>query len=320
MTQRSGQELIDRYKRNYGIPLESDITEGMILRHWELERRLRGELLESTPDNRWDVFERCYGELYGELCWLTELTNAIQADPPHVRFGNWVNLIGSPPQKIYEVGSGKGELIGYLASCGNQCKASEITDERGEKWASAHPNLTWGVSDGIHLGRFEPAGHYDAVISNVVIEHLHPDDLLNHFRGVHTILKHGGRYFVTTSHVSVGPSDISSVFGRNSPMGMHLKEYTYREIACLLKEAGFFRISSVLRLPIRIRRLLGGHTMTRVSSSYLSYLCVVEDVISILPRQYQRRLASRVLKLILFAPNIMVVGTKPEAPMSGDTG
>ncbi len=71
-----GQELIDRYKRNYNIPTDAEITEEMILVHWELEKRLTKELLESTPENRWDVFERCYGTLYSELWWLNKFIGA----------------------------------------------------------------------------------------------------------------------------------------------------------------------------------------------------------------------------------------------------
>ncbi len=33
-----GIELINRYKRNYGIPAQAEITEEMILAHWELEK------------------------------------------------------------------------------------------------------------------------------------------------------------------------------------------------------------------------------------------------------------------------------------------
>ena len=92
-----------------------------------------------------------------------------------------------------------------------------------------HP-LRWTVSDGVHLERFEAPESYDAVISDQVIEHLHPDDLVAHFAGVHAILKPGGRYALATPHAFEGPFDVSRVFGSERPQGMHLKEYTYREL------------------------------------------------------------------------------------------
>jgi len=310
MMEPRGQELIKRYKANYGIPVDSVITEEMILKHWELEKHLRKELLESTPDNRWEVFERCYSKLYGELGWLTQLSHTERNEPPSVVYGNWIDVIGPPPMQVYEVGSGKAELIRYLASCGFECKTAEITPERGEKWVSPHPNLSWGVSDGVHLDRFEPTDFYDVVISINVIEHLHPDDLFDHSRGVFSVLSSGGRYIFATPHVSAGPSDISRVFRRDTPMGMHLKEYTYCEIARLLKQAGFKHIHSILRSPMKVRRLFGGHMKAKVSSSHMAYLCVVEKLIRALPTQELRRKASRASKLILFAPNIMVVAKK----------
>lgn len=307
-----GQELIRRYKANYGISMDRVVTENMILKHWELEKCLRKSLLESTSDSRWDVSERCYNRLYRELPWLNRLAHGAMNASRSILYGNWIDVIGPPPMKVYEVGSGKGELIQYLASCGFACKASEITRERGEKWSTSHPNLSWGTSDGVHFDRFEPEGFYDVVISDQVIEHLHPDDLLDHFRGVLSILVNGGRYIFSTPHISIGPSDISAVFRRDTPMGMHLREYTYHQIAGLLRRAGFQHVRSVLRFPIGIRRLFGAHLKPKASSSYLAYLCTVEQLIATLPTQDLRRRTSRAAKLILFSPSMMIVGGKAQ--------
>jgi hypothetical protein len=76
MREPMGQELIDRYKKNYNIPTDAEITEEMILAHWELEKRLTKELLASNPENR-EVFERCYSTLYGELWWLNKFIGAV---------------------------------------------------------------------------------------------------------------------------------------------------------------------------------------------------------------------------------------------------
>ena len=74
MIEPRGAELISRYKANYHIPDERTVTEEMILKHWELEKGYRRELLASNSDDRWNVFERCYGELYSEISWLNEYT------------------------------------------------------------------------------------------------------------------------------------------------------------------------------------------------------------------------------------------------------
>lgn len=310
MEEPRGQELVTRYTANYAIASDRMVTEEMILQHWELEKRLRKQLLDSSPTDRWQTFDRCYSQLFGELDWLNRLVHSDVTDLPSILYRNWIDIIGDPPARIYEIGSGKGELAHYLARRGFLVKATEITRERGQKWGSSHPNLSWGVSDGIHLDRFEAKASYDVVISNQVVEHLHPDDLPYHFLGVFSILCKGGRYILSTPHAAAGPSDISRVFKRDTPMGTHLKEYTYREIVISLRQAGFRRVHAVLRPPMRVRRMCQGHLKAKASGSYMAYLRMIERLIGALPRQRVRRQAARASKLILFAGNIMAVATK----------
>lgn len=295
-----GPELVARYQAVYGIPADAAVTEQMILRHWELERRLTAELRESRPDNRWEIFERCYSTLYSELEWLNRLGALDQQLSPEYLYEDWVHMIGKPPKRVYEVGSGKGELIGYLARLAFECRGSEVTRERGERWASPHPNLSWGITDGVHLEKFEPADTYDVVISDQLIEHLHPHDLVEHFRGALRILAPGGRYIFATPHAFFGPMDVSQVFGCETPKGMHLKEYTYAEIVRALREAGFTRIYGSFKLPRKVRRLLGGRPHPRLSRLYLRYLRLLESLIGALPTQHLKRRVARASKLLLF--------------------
>lgn len=310
MSEPRGQDLVKRYKANYSIPVDAVITEEQILEHWELEKRLTRALLASTPANRWEVFERCYSELYAELHWLNRLPRPIADAAEPVALAEWRQLIGQPPQRIYEVGSGKGQLIRWLAASGYDCKGSEITRERGKKWTEPNRNLSWGVSDGVHLDWFEPAEHYDAVLSKQLIEHLHPADVLDHCKAAHTILKRGGRYLVSTPHALTGPWDISRVFRQNEPMGMHLKEYTYDEIVSVLKHAGFARAEAVLRMPMKVCRRLGMPIKASSSVFFTAYLKVAERVLESLPSQPMRRRATTVARLVGFEPEIMVVATK----------
>jgi len=94
------------------------------------------------------------------------------------------------------------------------------------------------------LDKYEELEYYDYIISNQVIEHLHPDDLYEHFNSAKAILKPGGKYIFNTPHRYTGPHDISRVFGCSYAVGMHLKEYTFNEIYKLLKKIGFSRIST----------------------------------------------------------------------------
>jgi SAM-dependent methyltransferase len=304
-----GAELVHRYQDYYGIPDDAPVTEDMILRHWALECRLTRELLASDAGGRWQVFKRCYTTLYAELPWLNELCGAAWQESAGEGAGDWAGLIGPPPKRIYEVGSGKGRLITALAERGYDCTATDITRERGEKWAPAQLRLRWVVSDGVHLDRFEEPESYDAVISDQVIEHLHPDDLVTHMRGAHSILRPRGRYAFATPHAFAGPFDVSRLFGFDRPAGMHLKEYTYVELRTTLRDAGFARIEASFRLPRWIRARLGGKPHPVPSHAYLAYLCAVESLVAPLPRRVQPA-SLRALRLALWTSGITLVGIK----------
>lgn len=227
-----------------------------------------------------------------------------------------LEIIGSPPKKIYEVGSGKGEMIEYLAKCGFECKATEITRERGSKYITDPSlNLSWGNSDGVNLDNFEKKEFYDLVISNQVIEHFHPDDLTTHFESAYKILVKQGKYVFTTPHCHTGPHDVSSVFGYDNPQGMHLKEYTYRELHDSLKIAGYKRIYCAM--PSNFRKLLctlglkKEEQIIAISSFYLNFMLFVENILFIIPSKRARRFFSKLLrKVYLFADNIFLIAEK----------
>lgn len=306
----NGSELIARYKNNYAIPADAAVTEEMILEHWELEKRLTRELLDSDPENRWQVFDKCYSELYRQLAWLNEFVDADDSRNTTLRFARWLKVIGNSPQRIYEIGSGKAELIFFLAQNGHTCKATEITRERGQDHTDDIPNLTWGVSDGIHLDQFEPRDYYDVVLSNQVIEHLHPDDVVEHFKGVLAILSSDGRYIFCVPHRCAGPADISSVFGCDEPSGMHLREYTYGELQHICYQAGYRKVTAILSMPVKFEKIIGRQTKPVVSSLSLSYSQALESVLLLLPPSSLRRKLARLMRILFFDPSIFMVAMK----------
>ena len=304
MTEPRGQELINRYRWNYGIPTDAPLTEEMILAHWKLEQHLTRELLESTPENRWETFERCYSTLYGELEWLNRLTDQAATTPPAQRYQSWSDLIGKPPKDIYEIGSGKAAMIGFLAGLGHRCTATEITRERGAKHAVEHENLRWTLTDGVHLGEFEPPASFDFVLSDNVIEHLHPDDLMKHLADARGILRPGGQYIFAVPHRWYGPWNISKVFKYEIATGMHLKEYTHRELRNAALEAGFRRVAAV-RLPPDDD---SGHASE--DAGLLQRICLLKQAFSLLARPIFKNRAAAIAKQLGIAPLAFLVATK----------
>jgi hypothetical protein len=76
----------------------------------------------------------------------------------------------------------------------------------------------------------------DVVFSDQVIEHFHPEDTELHFMLVMTLLKPGGVYIFRTPHRFTGPHDVSGYFSDDAE-GLHLREWTYTEIAQVLKKS-----------------------------------------------------------------------------------
>jgi SAM-dependent methyltransferase len=292
------QKVVDRYRQNYALNDEIGIDH--VKRHWELETALTEKLLKSGKADRWKVFSECYTKLYSELPWLNKVEN--QADD----YSLWGSLI-NPRSRIFEIGSGKAQLLKYLASLGHDCVATEITIERGAKHAPKEPGLEWRETDGVNLARFEASGSYDVVISSNVIEHLHPDDILEHFYNVAKILKPGGRYIVDTPHVGTGPHDLSRVFDFDRPVCMHLREYTFLEMRDLLRRAGFSATGAVLyrRRPLPV----GPYT----SAGFLKYCCAWDWFIerSGISFKLQRRLRNGLLQRVCCLPTyIWLCATK----------
>jgi SAM-dependent methyltransferase len=305
MLMTSNAQLVDRYRRKFGLSAQSAVNEQMVLKHWELERRLTNELLSSTPDERWGVFERCYTTLYHECPWLNEDVETGHRDD-ELDYGPFLKLLEGV-KDIYEVGSGKAVLLSYLAKKGFRCVATEITRERGERYVDADAAVEWRNTDGIHLTRFEHPGSYDAVISTHVIEHMHPDDVPVHLTNAHALLRPNGRYILSMPHKFAGPMDLSEVFGLYEPVCMHLREYTWAETVEACKKAGFTRMEAVYLAPRRLRKMSPVKSFS--GAGYLAYVLAVEAMMGALPVKLRQPLAKRGAAF-LFRPEVFLVAHK----------
>ncbi len=295
----SPEEALARYKANYGFDEQDGVTVEMLRKHWVLERTLTEMLLASSAENRAAAFDDAYTRLYRECAWLNR---ARTAEEDVSDLSHFPKLLAGA-RRIYEIGSGKGRLIRFLARQGFECVATEITAERGGKFSRGDDGVRWHGSDGIHLAENEPARHYDAAISSQVVEHMHPADLIEHLRNVRAILKPSGFYLFDTPHVLNGPADFSRVFGLSTVACMHLKEYGYGELAAALRVAGFKTIRAVYVPPRKLRRYLD---FCFASRAYF-YFCVgVERIAFALPHA-PRKIFMKTLHVVgLWRPDIFI--------------
>jgi SAM-dependent methyltransferase len=299
MTELTEQEIVSRYRSNYG--LSDAVDKGQVEQHRELEAALTSRLLNSTPETRWREFDECYSILYNNLPWLNETSDG---GPPR-NVAAWQTLL-KKPSTLFEVGSGKGDLLRYLSKLGYSCVATEITSERGAKHVADVPGLEWRITDGVNLAKFEALAAYDVVISSQVIEHFHPDDVQTHFENARKILKSGGEYIFDTPHVGTGPHDLSKVFGLDRPVFMHLREYDFRDLGRIARAAGFCSIKAILFYQFK------GHVIGPIKSNLLyRYYCFWDDIIGAFKLMPAReRAVRRLVRFALVPGNIWLAARK----------
>ena len=188
-----------------------------VRKHASLEAVLTDELLITSADERPKAFRESYSRLYQECSWLVGVGTDSGVE-------NWVRIL-KKGARIFEIGSGAGYLIRELAKRDFNCTGTELSDERRACAQEEKPNLRWVTTDGVHLTRYEVKESYDYVLSDQVVEHLHPEDIETHFSEVRVLLKPGGSYIVRTPHRSAGQSicrPYSASTGRfSSSAGVH---------------------------------------------------------------------------------------------------
>ena len=113
--------------------------------------------------------------------------------------------------------------------------------------------------------------------SNQLMEHLHPDDALEQLTQIIAALAPGGRYLCVTPNRLNGPHDVSRGFDTTAT-GLHLHEYTVRELAGIMKKAGFRRVQAYFT---------SGHLCISTAPAI-----ALEGALACLPRSLQWTLAS----------------------------
>lgn len=293
--------VVAAYRRKFNVPAALPMTAAMIREHWRIERRGTVAILASDSASRARVAAQAYTAVFGQCPWLNQADGGNRV--PDLEFSPFAVLLRGAA-RVYEVGSGKGELITWLARHGFQCVGTEITPERGAVHVSDTPGLEWHATDGVDLTRYETPGSYDAVLSNQVLEHLHPDDVATHFASAAALLKPGGRYVLATPHPLSGPADLSVVFGLDHPVCFHLKEYFYGELVPMLRRAGFARIRAVYSTPRPLKRYAN---VTVASGLYLAALRGAERALACLPLRVARKLVGVLHKLAIWRPDVFLV-------------
>ncbi len=151
--------------------------------------------------------------------------------------------------RFFEIGYGSGVLLQRVCEAGFPAVGLEVSEALREE---ACRLLGAGSASWLHRGdllHFEfPASQrpMSLVYWNDVIEHIPPDETLDYLRRIHELLAPGGALVTVTPNWHMRPSDVTCLFcpPRTEAAGVHLKEYTLREMTRLLTAAGFRRVAT----------------------------------------------------------------------------
>jgi SAM-dependent methyltransferase len=270
---------LEQRLRAYGEtrPLESVIAQ------YEYEREMANRLRNATREERRSLYAEVYDTLYKRFPdhpGLAKRDTAERMQQLRHLFERLRPLL-TPDSCFLEIGAGDCLLAYQVAQVVKKVYALEVSAEKVAAPSPGLDNFELVLFDGFHFPF--PDATFDVAFSNQVLEHLHPEDAREHLQQVYRLLKPNGRYICIVPHRFTGPHDISRYFTQEAT-GLHLKEYTYYELAAMFHQVGFARIRGLIR-----RRWVP-----------VGCLTVLERLLEPFPYHLRKKLAhrSRVLRLV----------------------
>ena len=247
-------------------------------------------------------FRQSHGRLLSDQC-----VGALRAKGRKSEAGR------TPVLRLLEIGVGRGELYPFL--CGSFRKHQESSS--GSRKAPPGRVECWGcdlVIDGASLvprhaascqgngqcgvdlvelregelldlaGHYEQMDAFDIVFWNDVIEHLPRSVADQYLAAIRRMLKPGGCLITCTPNRLTGPHDVSRfvIPAGEQAMGLHLREYSHRELRALLKRAGFRRFRSPMQAFPK-KRPRGGFIAESIK-------WIVEPLLEHVPMTIRRRI------------------------------
>jgi SAM-dependent methyltransferase len=265
-------------------------------RHYEVERELADRLRAAPADARPALYRALYNELFSRV---PDHPQNVWKDSPAqqaARTGEQFRLLGpflSAESTYLEVGAGDCHLARTVA--GRVAKAygvdvSDLISATDERPANFELLITDGTS--VPLADAQVTVAY----SNMLVEHLHPDDFATHLREIHRVLAPGGVYVCRTPHRFAGPTDISGYFDQEAT-GFHMKEYSFRELDTRFRTAGFRSVG--IRARVKGKAIAAPTPLVRLA----------EVGLGILPYRSRKALSRSALLRPLFS-TVTVVARK----------
>jgi SAM-dependent methyltransferase len=261
----------------------NDRTPEELRQHFEVERELADRYRVATREERIAMAPKLYDELFRRVPRHSRVTRRDEAGQRARAIQARLRLLEpflTPDATFLEFAPGDCTLAMAVAERCVKAYGVDISDQRSDH-ETCPDNFELILYDGFHLDF--PAESVDVVFSYQMLEHLHPEDMPHHLETVCRMLKPGGRYVFSTPHRYSGPHDISAYFS-DYPVGFHLKEWTYREMGQVIKDAGF-SVWHTYRFG-----------KPRLSGFWNAATLAVEGLFGLLPRKLQRKTSGRLFE------------------------
>ena len=217
-------------------------SEDQLREHYRIERELADRLREASRAERRVLYSLVYEELLQRVPHHPLRTTARDAAylADRERETDWLlrflKRFISLRTRFLEVGAGDCALALKVSDLAEHVVAVDVCDQAcGERPC----NFALALSDGCSI----PVSHgsIDVAFSNQMVEHLHPEDAREQLVNIFRSLAPGGTYVCITPNRLYGPRDVSGYFDEIAT-GLHLREYSAREIREMLLGVGFERV------------------------------------------------------------------------------
>jgi len=209
--------------------------------HYEIEKELAAQLLNSKKEDRCHLYTEVYDQLFLRVPHHPMLTlkqcPSIKEDSVNGQVRLLKNFV-KPSDTYLEVGPGDCSVAIKICDLVSKVYAVDVSEEL-TKGAVKRDNFELIISDGTSIP--VPPNSVNVVFSNQLMEHLHPDDAVEQLRNIYNALVVGGTYLCITPNSTSGPHDISRNYN-DVAEGFHLKEYNYKELSVAFREAGFSKV------------------------------------------------------------------------------
>jgi len=217
-------------------------SEDQLREHYRIERELANRLREASRAERRTLYTLVYEELLQRVPHHPRRTTARDAawlarrEREIGRLLRFLDRFISLRTRFLEVGAGDCALALKVSDIAEHVVAVDVCDQVcGERPC----NFELALSDGCSIP--VPAGSIDVAFSNQMMEHLHPEDARDQLVNIFRSLAPGGTYVCITPNRLYGPRDVSGYFD-DIATGLHLREYSAREIREMLLAVGFARV------------------------------------------------------------------------------